>query len=110
LNNGPTFSINNITEHLDKVNLVCIHGNLVVLKAVLQKFIISSDEETARQYAQAQQTLPPTPTIQQPNRNQFSPETSTSFSPPPSYQEVSAIPVYSGVIIEDKDGHNQHFQ
>jgi len=115
LKNGPSFSIDNVTKHMDSVNLICIHGNIVVIKAILQKFVISSDEETAQQYAQTSsyQNLPSTPIV---HPGQFDQRllpaagSQIHFEPPPSYQQVASMRfVYSGVIVEDKDGHNQHF-
>ncbi|KAI6175273.1 hypothetical protein M3Y97_00670300 [Aphelenchoides bicaudatus] len=113
IKNGPVFSVDNVTDYLDNVNLICIHGNVVVIKAILIKFLISSDEETAHQYSQTptQRNLPPPPLIHpsSPFSNQQPqyPMTSTANEPPPSYQQsqVSSMPVYSGVIVEDKEGH-----
>lgn len=98
IKNGPSFSIENITCSLENVNLICLHGNLAVIKTVLLKFIISSDEETAQQYAQNPISLPLPSITQQPS----------PLDPPPTYNQVASMPVYSGVIVEDKTGHNQH--
>ncbi|KAI6206647.1 hypothetical protein M3Y94_00936400 [Aphelenchoides besseyi] len=86
IKNGPTFSISGITSELQNVNLICVHGNVVMVKTQLQKFVISADDGGIR--------------------SQFAPQTQLQLpAVPPPYN--NQLPIYSGVIIEDKDGHNQ---
>jgi hypothetical protein len=104
--------VDNVTNHLTNVNLICVHGNLVVIKALLQKFIISSDEETAQQHShQIATTFPHLPGIPHSTMNGHHfplpmPVSFPSLAPPPYVQEANGLPSYSGVVIEDKDGHN----
>lgn len=52
IKDGPNYSVNNITEFLDPVDLVSVHGDLVVIKATFTKFTISSNEETIQSFSQ----------------------------------------------------------
>ncbi|KAI6227422.1 hypothetical protein M3Y99_01251800 [Aphelenchoides fujianensis] len=133
IKNGPSFSVNGITPLLTNVNMICVHGNLVVVKALLQKFVICSDDGGYR--TNPAPALPPSPHVPQPQQHaaqpplgfhhppqsfpqqqqavyDSSPMSPNNFLPhmmpavPPPYSHH--LPIYSGVIIEDKDGHNQH--
>ncbi|KAI6216164.1 hypothetical protein M3Y99_01837400 [Aphelenchoides fujianensis] len=89
IKNGPSFSVNGITPLLTNVNMICVHGNLVVVKALLQKFVICSDDGGYRTNPPA--ALPPSPHVPQPQQNAAQPPLGFHQSPQSFPQQQQAI-------------------